>query len=50
MQTVYWDTMWVWHADKCFTRPISLHLHSLEKQRQDWDGISLLPPPVSPHN
>lgn len=26
MQTVYWDTLWVWHSDKRFTRPISLNL------------------------
>lgn len=37
--------MWVWHADKRFTRPISLHLCRLKRQGQDPDRISSLPPP-----
>lgn len=44
----YWDTMWVWHTDKRFTRPISLQLHSLKRQGRGWDRINTLPPPSSP--
>lgn len=48
MQTAYWDTTWVWHTDKCFTRPISLQLHSLKRQGPGWDRINTIPPPFPP--
>lgn len=32
MQAVYWDTLWVWHPDKRFPRPVSLNPTSLRRQ------------------
>ena len=32
MQALYWDTLWVWHPDKRFPRPVSLNSTSLRRQ------------------